>query len=95
MLFFGSARSDVADFRQKVLGDFCYFAGFDAGRAYINFSDAPFFNHCADSLKIGVEPPFIQIVGMADIVANHWFLSANCTLFRHFYTPNENAPSKY
>jgi hypothetical protein len=48
---------------------------------YINFSDATRFNHRANSLKIRIEAPFIEVMGMADIVADHWFFSTDCTFF--------------
>jgi len=75
---------DADKFPSEGLGGFGDLAGFDAGGAYIYFSDATLFNNCADSLKIWVKPSFVQIVSMADIVADHGFLSANCTFFRHF-----------
>ncbi len=56
-------------------------AGFDAAGAHVDPSDAAFFDKGTDPLEIGVEPSFVQVVGMADIVADHGFFSANSTFF--------------
>ncbi len=66
---------------QDMLGGFSNFAGLDATGAHINFSDATLFNHRTDSLKVWVESSFVQVMGMADVVADHWFFTANCTFF--------------
>ena len=63
------------------LRGFGNFSRLDAGGAYVNFSDASRLDHRADSLKIGIKTSFIQVMGMADVVADHWFFSANCTFF--------------
>jgi hypothetical protein len=36
-----------------------------------------------DPLKVGQPSPFGQIVGMADFMADSWFLTANFTVKRH------------
>lgn len=62
-------------------GSLGHLAGLDAAGAHVYFSDTALFNNCPNPLKIGVEPPFVQVVGMADIVAHHGFFSANSTFF--------------
>ncbi len=66
---------------RRYLGGFSDFACLDTTGTYINLPDTTLFNHSADSLKVRVEFSFIQIMGMADVVADHWFLTANCTFF--------------
>ena len=68
-------------FGPDMLGGFSDLARLDAAGTYINFSDATLFNHRTNSLKVWVESSFVQVMGMADIVADHWFLTANCTFF--------------
>ena len=84
----------MGDFLFKHLRGFGNFSCLDAGGAYINFSDATRLNHRTNSLEIGIEAPFIEIMGMADIVADHWSFSTDGTFFWHIYTPNKIALSK-
>jgi hypothetical protein len=56
-------------------------ACFDAAGTHVDFSDTAFFYKGPDPLEIGVESSFVQIVGVADIIADHGFFSANSTLF--------------
>lgn len=67
--------------KTKKLGCFDDLPCLDAGGADINFFDATLFDHRADPLKIGIESSFVQIMCMADIVADHWFFSANSAFF--------------
>ncbi len=62
---------------QDMLGGFSNFAGLGAAGA----PNATLFNHRTDSLKVWVESSFVQVMGMADIVADHWFFTANCAFF--------------
>jgi hypothetical protein len=66
---------------ESLLSRFCDFASLNATGAYIDSSDTTLFDHCTDSLEVWVENSFVQIVGMADIIADHWFFTANSTLF--------------
>jgi hypothetical protein len=57
-------------------------AGFDAGGAnlnplYLAVSNRP------DPLQVGIEPPFVHIVRMADVVPDHGTLSADVAFFGH------------
>tara|TARA_B100000614_G_C14550007_1_gene493591 strand:- start:443 stop:757 length:315 start_codon:yes stop_codon:yes gene_type:complete len=63
------------------LGGFYDFASFNAAGTNIDFSDTTLFDLGTDSLKVRVESSLVEIVGMADIVADHWFFPANCTFF--------------
>ncbi len=75
-------KAQMGDFSFKhYLRGFGHFSRLNAGGAYINFSNATGLNHRTNSLEIGIEAPFIQIMGMADIIADHWFFSTNCTFF--------------
>ena len=65
----------------KQLRGFNDLACLNTAGAYVDLSNATLFNHCTDALKVGVESSFVQIVGMTDIITNHWFLTANCALF--------------
>jgi hypothetical protein len=65
----------------RLLSRFGDFSRFNAACANINLSDTSLFNNRADPLKVWIESSFIQVVGMTDIVANHGFFAANCTLF--------------
>lgn len=67
--------------KNRRLSSFGYFSRFDAACAHIDFSNAPLFNNRTNSLKVGVESFFGQVMGMTDIVANQRFFSANCTFF--------------
>jgi hypothetical protein len=64
-----------------LLGGFGDLSRLDAGGAYINFFNAALFDNRTDPLEVGIESSLVQIMGMADIVADHWFFSANCALF--------------
>ena len=63
------------------LGGFYDFTSFNATGANIDFSDATLFDLCTDSLKVRVESSLVEIVGMADVIADHRFFPANCTFF--------------
>ena len=65
----------------EVLGGLYDLACFDAARTHINFSDATLFDNGTDSLEVRVESSFVQIMGMADIIADHRLFPANCTFF--------------
>ena len=63
-------------------------AGFDAVGAYHHAFGLTVLKR-PNRLKIGVEASFVDIVRMANVVANHWFFTADLTFFGHFY----NSPS--
>jgi hypothetical protein len=65
----------------KFSGSLCHFSGFDATGTHIDFSDTPGLYQCPNPLQVGIETPFVQIVGMTDIVANQRFFAANSTFF--------------
>lgn len=67
----------------KRSGRFDHMAGLDAVGAY-NDAFGLTVLKCSNRLQIGVEASFVNIVRMANIVANHWFLPANLTFFGHF-----------
>jgi len=55
---------------------------FDAAGADINLFYLSFIKR-SDLLQVGVETAFVDVMGMADIVANHWFFPAYFTFFGH------------
>jgi hypothetical protein len=59
-------------------------ARFDAAGAHINLFYLTLIKS-SDPLQVGIETAFVNVVGMADIVSNHWFLPAYFTLFGHSY----------
>jgi len=59
-------------------------ARFDAAGAYINLFYLTLIKR-SDPLQVGIETAFVDVVGMADIVPNHWFFSAYFTFFGHAY----------
>jgi len=59
-------------------------AGLDAAGAYINLFYLAVVKG-SDPLQVGIETAIVEVVSMADIVSNHWFLSAYFTLFGHSY----------
>jgi hypothetical protein len=58
-------------------------AGFDAIRAYQHALGLTILE-CPNRLEVGVEASFVDIVRMADIVANHRFFATDLTLLGHF-----------
>jgi hypothetical protein len=58
-------------------------ARFDAAGAYDHAFGLTVLKR-PNRLQIGVEASFVDIVGMADVVANHWFFPADLTHFGHF-----------
>lgn len=59
-------------------------SGFDAGGANHHFFGLAIL-HGPHILQIGIETPFIHIMGVAHMVARHRFFSANITYFGHFF----------
>jgi len=57
---------------------------FDAAGAHINLFYMTLIKR-SDLLKIGIETAFVDVVGMADIVSNHWFFPAYFTFSGHAY----------
>lgn len=53
-------------------------AGFDASGAGRDVLDAAIGNG-AHTLNIGFKAPFGHFMGMADVIAHHWFFSTNIT----------------
>ena len=64
--------------------------GFDAVRADNHFSCLAVI-HGTNILKVGIESPFIDVMRMADVVANQRFFTTNFANSRHdffsFYLP--------
>ena len=54
----------------------------DAARADHDALGTPFLQ-CPHGLQIGVETPFIDVVGMADMIAHHGFLATDFTFPGH------------
>lgn len=65
----------------SISGCFDDFSCFNAASTNVDFSDTSLFDHRPDSLEVGIETSFVQVMGMTDIIANHWFFSADSTLF--------------
>ena len=59
-------------------------ASFDTAGAYINLFYLTLIKR-SDLLQVGIETAFVDVVGMADIVSNHWFFPAYFTFFGHAY----------
>ena len=55
-------------------------SGFDAIGADTDFLDMA-LKHRTNVLQVGIKPTFVDIMGMADIAAGHWFFSTNSALF--------------
>lgn len=70
--------------RVEVLRRFNHMSSLDAAGAHINFFNLSLVE-CSDPLQVGIETTFVNVVGMADIVSNHWFFSAYFTFFGHAY----------
>ena len=67
----------------KRSGRFDHMAGLDAVGAYNDAFGLTVLKR-SNGLQIGVEASFVDIVRMADIVANHRFFATDLTLFGHF-----------
>ena len=69
----------------KRSGRFDHMAGLDAVGAYNDAFGLTVLKR-SNGLQVGVEASFVDIVRMANVVANHWFLPADLTLSGHFYS---------
>ena len=77
MLFLFFCREFALALVRISLGGFYDFASLDAAGANIDFSDTTLFDLGTDSLKVRVESSLVEIVGMADVVADHGLLAGN------------------
>jgi hypothetical protein len=65
---------------------FLNFSGLDAIRAHLNALGGP-VHHRANALQVGEKAPGCPVMGVADMVAGHRFLSTNLTNTCHCITP--------
>ena len=72
----------IAPAGEPRLGRLDHPSGLDAIGAHHQFLRAT-VAQSSDALQIGIESAFIHVVGVADIVAHHWFFSTNFTYFGH------------
>ncbi len=70
------------NFSNKHLGGFNDLPGPNTARADHHLFDTAVVPG-PDPLNIGAKPPLVHIMGVADVVAYHWFFAAQFTYFGH------------
>jgi len=74
----------LAIYGWTLFGGFLNQTGPDATGAGIDFLN-PAVSDRPNTLQIRIKPPFIHIMGMADVVSDQRFFSAYIAFFRHYW----------